>query len=62
MINTISYKNCVGSVEFSKEDGLYYGKVLGICSLISYEGTTVNELIEDFHDAIDDYMKTTAAQ
>ena len=39
MNNTIQYRGYVGSVEFSEEDGTFYGKVLGIRSLISYEGS-----------------------
>lgn len=58
MNNTIEYKGYVGSVEFSEKDGLFYGKVQGIRSLISYEGTTAKELIDDFHGAIDDYLDT----
>ena len=38
MNNTIQYKGYVGSVEFSEEDGTFYGKVMGMRSLISYEG------------------------
>ena len=38
MNNTIQYKDYVGSIEFSEEDKIFYGKVLGIRSLISYEG------------------------
>ena len=38
------------------KDGILYGKVLGIRSLISYEGTSVKELVEDFHTAIDSYL------
>ena len=56
MSNTIGYKGYVGSVEFSEADGILYGKVQGIRSLISYEGTTVSELIQDFHDAVDTYL------
>lgn len=55
MSNTITYKNYIGSVEFSEEDSLFYGKVLGIKSLISYEGNTATELVNDFHCAVDDY-------
>lgn len=29
MNNTIQYKGYVGSVEFSEEDGIFYGKVMG---------------------------------
>ena len=56
MSNTIEYKGYIGSVEFSEEDGLFYGKVIGIRSLISYEGTTAKTLIKSFHEAVDDYL------
>ena len=56
MNNIMEYKGYVGSVEFSESDGLFFGKVQGIRSLISYEGTTASELVSDFHGAIDDYL------
>lgn len=56
MSNTMEYKGYTGSVEFSEEDKLFYGKVQGIRSLISYDGTTVQELLDDFHGAVDDYL------
>ena len=59
--NTVQYKGYVGSVEFSKEDGIFFGKVMGIRSLISYEGKNVKELIRDFHGAIDDYIASCEA-
>ena len=58
MNNTIQYKGYVGSVEFSEEDGVFYGKVMGIRSLISYEGENAKELLDDFHGAIDDYLES----
>lgn len=57
MNNTIHYKGYVGSVAFSEEDGIFYGKVLGIRSLISYEGESVTDLLADFHSAVDDYLE-----
>ena len=62
MNNTIEYKGYLGSVEFSEEDGLFYGKVMGIRSLISYQGETAKELLEDFHGAVDDYLEACAAE
>lgn len=56
MCNTIEYKGYVGSVEFSEADGVFFGKVMGIRSLISYEGENAKELIADFHGAVDDYL------
>jgi len=53
MSSVMKYKDYIGSVEFSEEDQLFYGKVLGIHSLISYEGESAKELIQDFHEAVD---------
>ena len=44
MNNIMQYKGYVGSVEFSEEDCVLYGKVQGIRSLISYEGNSCAEL------------------
>lgn len=35
---TMTYKGYVGSVKFSDADGVFFGKVQGVRSLISYEG------------------------
>ncbi len=56
MNNIMEYKGYVGSVEFSESDELFFGKVQGIRSLISYEGSTASELVSDFHGAVDDYL------
>lgn len=56
MDKTLSYKGYVGSVSFSSEDNVYFGVVKGIRDLITYEGTTTEELETDFHNAIDDYL------
>ena len=52
----LEYKGYTGSIEYSKEDDLLYGKILGIRGLISYEGRTGKELEEDFKEAIDNYL------
>ena len=62
MNNTMEYKGYIGSVEFSETDQILFGKVQGIRSLISYEGTTVSELINDFHGAVDDYLTLCAEE
>ena len=62
MKNTMEYKGYVGNVEFSEEDEVFFGKVLGIRSLVSYEGATAKDLIKDFHDAVDDYLALCKAE
>ena len=62
MNNTMKYKNYIGSVEFSEADQLFYGKVMGIRALISYEGQSASELVDDFHQAVDDYLQLCAEE
>lgn len=62
MNNTIQYRGYIGSVEFSEEDGIFYGKVMGIRSLISYEGENARDLLADFHGAVDDYLALCEAE
>ena len=57
MSNLLSYKNYNGTVEYSKEDRCLYGKVVGIKSLLSYEGSSVQELEEAFQNVIDEYIQ-----
>jgi len=52
----LHYKNYTGSVEFSGEDSCFHGKVMGIKSLISFEGNCINSIIDDFHKAVDEYL------
>ena len=55
-MKNLEYKGYTGSIEYSKEDDVLYGKVHGIQGLISYEGATGNELEADFIDTIDAYL------
>jgi predicted HicB family RNase H-like nuclease len=53
----LKYKGYTGSVEFSEEDKCLFGKVQGLTKdLITYEGSTIEELTKDFEGAVDDYL------
>lgn len=56
MKNTMEYKGYTGSVEYSDEDGIFFGKVRFIRASISYEGTDAEGLRKDFRNAVDDYL------
>lgn len=55
-MNTLNYKGFIGSVAFSEEDNVFFGKVEGINGLVNFEGESVQELRESFHEAVDDYL------
>lgn len=57
-MNHLIYKSYTGSIEYSSEDDMLFGKVMGIKGLISYEGKTGKELELDFKQAIDEYLLT----
>jgi predicted HicB family RNase H-like nuclease len=56
MSNYLHYKGYIGSVEFSEEDNVFHGKVIGIKPLISFEGDTVTAIKEDFYHSVDEYL------
>ena len=54
--NSLHYKGYVGNIEFSEEDGVFHGRVVGIKSLVSFEGDSVKTITADFHDAVNEYL------
>lgn len=56
MNDMMQYKDYIGSVHYSDEDQIFYGKVEYIRSLISFEGENVVDLRANFEEAIDDYL------
>ena len=52
----LEYKGYTGTIEYSSEDNLLFGQVMGIRSLISYEGKTGKALERDFKAAVDQYL------
>ncbi|RDV11115.1 type II toxin-antitoxin system HicB family antitoxin [Pontibacter diazotrophicus] len=57
MSSTIKYKDYIGSVEYSAEDKVFFGKIEFINDVVTFEGTTVEELEQAFQDSVDDYLE-----
>ena len=57
MKNTMNYKGFYGSVEFSDEDNVFFGRIIGINDRITYEGDSVGSLRRDFEDSVDEYLE-----
>lgn len=55
-MNTLKYKDFIGSVAFSEADNVFFGKIEGIDGLVNFEGESVSELTNAFHEAVDDYL------
>lgn len=61
-MNTLKYKGFIGSVGFSEADNVFFGKIEGIDGLVNFEGESVSELTEAFHEAVDDYVAYCAEE
>ena len=57
MKNLIHYKDYYGSVYYSDDDQIFFGKIEYIKSLVNYEGTDVYSLKQSFQEAVDDYLE-----
>jgi len=56
MKDVILYKDYIGSVHYSEDDEVFYGKIEGIDDLVTFEGASVPELKKAFYEALDDYI------
>ena len=58
----MEYKGLSGKVEFDDEANVFHGEVINLRDVITFEGKTVEELREVFHESIDDYLEFCAAR
>ena len=58
MKNVLVHNGYTGSVEFSDEDEIFFGKIVGIRDLVTFEADSVARLKKAFRDAVEDYIAT----
>ena len=57
MKDALKYRGFIGSVHFAAEDRVFYGKVEGVNDLITFEGSTVDDLEKGFKYMVDEHIK-----
>ncbi len=55
-MNILTYKDYVGSVSFSAEDEVFYGKIERINDLVTFESENAHNLKKAFEEAVDGYL------
>lgn len=53
----MTYKGYVGRVEYDDEAGIFHGEVINLRDVITFQGTSVEELRRAFQDSVDDYLE-----
>jgi predicted HicB family RNase H-like nuclease len=56
MKDVLEYKGFTGYVHFTANDQVFFGKVEEVDDLITFEGSTINELKEAFQYAVDRHI------
>ena len=54
----LCYKGYEGSVEFDVHTEAYYGKLIGISDLVTFQADTPSDVQKEFELAVDDYIET----
>lgn len=52
----LRYKGYSARPEYSAEDRIFYGKILGITDLVDFQSESSKDLEDEFHKAVDDYL------
>jgi len=52
----MEYKGYIGKVEFDDEAPIFHGEVINTRDVITFQGESVSELTQAFHDSVDDYL------
>ena len=56
-IDVLTYKGFIGSVRFSAQDDVFFGKIEGVNDLITFEGNSVKELKDAFYFVVDEHIR-----
>ena len=52
----LEHKGHFGSIEYSNEDGVHFGRIQFIRDLVTYEAADAKSLEAAFREAVDDYL------
>lgn len=52
----MQFKGYFASVEYDAEAKIFHGEVIGLKDVITFQGTTVEQIEEEFHNSVDDYV------
>lgn len=53
----MEYHGYHAKIEYSEEDQSFFGRIIGINDVLIFDGETVKELRQAFHETIDDYLE-----
>jgi len=58
----MEYQGYIGRIEFDDEAGLFHGEVINTRDVITFQGTSAEEIMREFRMSIDVYLEFCAEQ
>lgn len=52
----MQYKGYIGVVEYDDEADIFHGEVINVRDVVTFQGKSVDEIKQAFHDSIEDYL------
>lgn len=53
----LRYRGYFANPEYSAEDRIFYGRILGISNLVDFQFEEADDIENEFHKAVDDYLQ-----
>lgn len=58
----LTYKGYVGHIEFDDEAEIFHGEVINIRDVVTFQGSSVDEIKKAFKESVDDYLEFCASR
>lgn len=58
-MNMMKYAGYIARIEFDEDDRIFVGRLAGIDDIVTFHGTTVEELETAFHESVDHYIEVS---
>ena len=52
----MNYKGYIGKVEYDDENDIFTGSVINVRTVITFQGSTFDEIEKEFKASVDDYL------
>lgn len=52
-----TYRGYAGDFGYDEEAGLFHGEVLDVRDVITFQGSSLEELAQAFRDSVDEYLE-----
>ena len=59
-MNAMNYSGYHARIEYDDEDEIFLGKIAGISDVVGFHASSVADLKNAFHEAVDDYIEACA--